>query len=313
MFHNMKYVYQVYQSRSFSKAAAKLYISQPALSAAIKKTETKVGGAIFERSTNKIQLTECGKHYIKAVEKMMDAETEFLIAADKIQQLETGRLVLGGSNLFVSLVLPPMIEAFNRRYPEVKIHLVESSTRVLEEQLLCGELDMVLDNLNFDEHLFEKITYGKEELILAVPTVWCQDHPLALTAGDIKEGALQKESTQGVNLAEFQDHPFLFLRAHNDTRWRAEKICGAFGFTPKVRLKLDQQISSYHIANAAMGIAFVTDTLVTRLPESDGLRYFKIDHPKALRDIHFHYKSSRYATRAMTAFLELALTPPNHG
>lgn len=303
----MKYVYQVYQSRSFSKAAAKLYISQPALSAAVKKTEAKVGAPIFERSTNTIQLTACGEHYIKAVEKIMDAEMEFSMAADKIQQLQAGRLVVGGSNLFVSLVLPPIIETFSQRHPEVKIHLVESSTRVLEEQLLGGELDIVLDNLNFDDHLFEKVVYGQERLVLAVPKIWCLDHPLALAAEDIKGGVHHLDTTQGVDVAEFADRPFLFLRAHNDTRWRAEKICSSFGFAPKIRLKLDQQISSYHIANAAMGVAFISDTLITRLPPSDQLVYFKIDHPKTVRDIHFHYKSSRYVTRAMGAFIEIAL------
>ena len=61
----MNYVYEVYKERSFSKAAENLYISQPALSAMIKKVENKVGMPLFDRSTNPIQLTDCGKRYIK--------------------------------------------------------------------------------------------------------------------------------------------------------------------------------------------------------------------------------------------------------
>ncbi len=58
MFHGMNYVMEVYKEQSFSKAAQNLYISQPALSAAIKKIEKKIGAPLFDRSVSPIQLTE---------------------------------------------------------------------------------------------------------------------------------------------------------------------------------------------------------------------------------------------------------------
>lgn len=61
MFSNMRYIYKIYKEGSFSKAAKDLYISQPSLSATVKKVEQKIGMPLFERSTNPIQLTECGK------------------------------------------------------------------------------------------------------------------------------------------------------------------------------------------------------------------------------------------------------------
>lgn len=61
-FANMEYVYEVYKEGSFSRAAANLYISQPALSATVKKIEKKIGMPLFDRSTVPIQLTECGKN-----------------------------------------------------------------------------------------------------------------------------------------------------------------------------------------------------------------------------------------------------------
>ena len=72
MFSGMNYVYEVYKEQSFSKAAENLYIAQPALSSMIKKIETKIGMPLFDRSTSPIQLTECGKKYIKTAEKIMD-------------------------------------------------------------------------------------------------------------------------------------------------------------------------------------------------------------------------------------------------
>ena len=67
MFQGMEYVYEVYKEKSFSKAAANLFISQPSLSANVKRIEKRIGYPIFDRSTKPLQLTECGEKYIQAV------------------------------------------------------------------------------------------------------------------------------------------------------------------------------------------------------------------------------------------------------
>ena len=73
MFQSMRYIYEVYKEMSFSRAAQKLFISQPSLSAAVKKEEERIDAPIFDRSTNPIHLTEVGQEYIRAVERIMDA------------------------------------------------------------------------------------------------------------------------------------------------------------------------------------------------------------------------------------------------
>lgn len=70
MFVWKKYVYEVYKERSFTKAAQNLYISQPSLSARIKKIEEIIGEPLFDRSTTPLQLTEVGKVYIEAAEEI---------------------------------------------------------------------------------------------------------------------------------------------------------------------------------------------------------------------------------------------------
>ncbi len=70
MFTWKKYVYEVYREKSFSKAAQNLYISQPSLSARIKKVEERIGVPLFDRSTSPLQLTEVGKAYIEAAEEI---------------------------------------------------------------------------------------------------------------------------------------------------------------------------------------------------------------------------------------------------
>ena len=77
MFNGMEYVYEVYKEKSFSKAAKKLFISQPSLSATVKRVENRIGYPVFNRNTTPLTLTECGEHYIKAVEEILAIQTSF--------------------------------------------------------------------------------------------------------------------------------------------------------------------------------------------------------------------------------------------
>ena len=67
-----EYVYQVYKEKSFSKAARNLFISQPALSATIKKIENRLGVKLFERTTTSVTLTEAGEAYVETARKIME-------------------------------------------------------------------------------------------------------------------------------------------------------------------------------------------------------------------------------------------------
>ena len=103
MFTWKKYVYEVYRERSFTKAAQNLYISQPSLSARIRKIEESIGVPLFDRSTSPLQLTEAGKVYIEAAEEIFKIEQRVENDMNHLNNLETGHLSLGGSNLFSAL------------------------------------------------------------------------------------------------------------------------------------------------------------------------------------------------------------------
>lgn len=309
MFSAMKYVYEVYKERSFSKAAQNLYISQPSLSATIKKTESRIGAPIFDRSTNPIQLTECGVKYIKSIEEIMHIQNNFENYVNNLNELKTGQLALGGSNLFASYILPPLITKFTRKYPLVKIHLIESDTASLKNMLLNGALDLVIDNYAFNDPSYAKEFFAHETLLLAVPRRLESNSSAKeyqLTYEDIINKNHLSMNTPTVPLKLFKDDPFIFLRTGNDTRLRAERICQDHGISPNIILKLDQQITSYNVACYGMGIAFVTDTLVCKAMPDPNIIFYKLDEPYSKRTIYFYHKQTKYITRAMEEFLKIA-------
>ena len=239
MFQGMRYVYEVYKEMSFSKAARNLFISQPSLSAAVKKEEAQIGFPIFDRSSNPIQLTDLGKEYIRSIEIIMDVENGFQNYINDMRELKSGSLSIGGTNLFTSYVLPPLISRFNEQYPQVHLNLMEATTAELTERLFSGSLDLLIDNRSMDSSVYGKRFFCEEHLLLTVPARFSVNETMknyALTAADILEERHLNSRIPPVSLEHFQNESFLLLKGGNDTRERADRIFHNAHFLPKVRL-----------------------------------------------------------------------------
>ncbi len=311
MFRGMEYVYAVYQEKSISRAAERLCISQPSLSANIKRVEGKVGYPLFDRSTKPLSLTECGEHYIRAVERILAVETEFSDYASDWGELKTGNLILGGSSLFASWVLPALIGRFSARYPKIHVELKEESSAELAHLLQQGRIDLILDNCKLDAGLFDHMVYREETLFLAVPRTFAsvrEASAYVLSREMITTGYWRETSVKPVPLELFAGDPFVMLKPENDTRKRAMEILQSAGITPEITLELDQQLTSYHVVCSGLGIAFVSDTLISEVSARSDVVYFKLPEGKRSRALSFYWKAGRYKTRAMQEFLKLAST-----
>ena len=308
MFQSMRYVYEVYREMSFSRAARNLFISQPSLSAAVKKAEEQIGFPIFDRSTNPIQLTELGKEYIRAVEIIMDVENGFENYVSDLAEMKSGSLVIGGTNFFVSYVLPPLLSRFTAQYPLVHVQLIEATTAELTERLGAGTLDLLIDNNVLDQGLYGRKTLQQEHLLMAVPAGFASNAAAknyALTAADIKAGLHLNTRITPVPLQYFKEEPFLLLREGNDTRERAMNICRGSHFTPRIKLELEQQITAYNLSCYGMGISFIGDSLIPNVPEAGNLLFYKLDNRDAVREVNLYYKRNRYISKAIHAFLDM--------
>ncbi|MDR1766224.1 MAG: LysR family transcriptional regulator [Lachnospiraceae bacterium] len=308
MFENKEYIYAVYQEKSFSKAAAKLYISQPSLSLTVKKVEKRIGGLLFDRSTNPVRLTDCGREYIRCVERIMDVETGFENFLNDLNELKTGNLSIGASNFFASYILPPVIARFKSRYPKVDLELTEADTIHLERALYAGDLDMIVDNYRLSESIYDKYFYYSEQMILAVPESLSTQKGIQryrLDTSAIIAGIHRREDTLAPPLSLFAGTPFIALRPGNDTRDRMEQIFAEQGITPRITLELDQLATAYHVACSGLGATLTSDTLVRETTPAQKMCYYKLASTHAARSNFFYYKKTKYLTRAMREFLSM--------
>ncbi|WBW50703.1 LysR family transcriptional regulator [Peptoniphilus equinus] len=307
----MEYVYEVYKERSFSKAAKNLFISQPSLSAAIKKVELSLGYEIFDRSTKPIGLTEFGQAYIKAVEEIKEVEENFENYLNDLGELRRGSISIGGTSLFISHALPDLMAKFSAKYPNVDLRIREYSTSELEERLAAGDLDLVIDNFPYDDVNYDATVYLRDNVILAVPSHYKINdvlHDKALSYESIISRQFLDESVDAVAIDLFKEYPFIFLKEGNDTRLKADTIFNDAGFKPNIAFELDQQITSFNMTLNGIGISFISDILVRSTGKNDKVTYYKIDDSFSTRNIAFYYKKNRYMKQATKEFLRMATT-----
>lgn len=308
MFVWKKYVYEVYKERSFTKAAQNLYISQPSLSARIKKIEEIIGEPLFDRSTTPLQLTEVGKVYIEAAEEITQIEQRVENYINDLAGLKTGNLAVGASTLFAAYVVPSLITQFNQKFPDVHIQLIEGNTAELEEMLGSNALDFVIDNYHYDSILYNKELYCEENILLAVPKHFAVNEELGmyqLSYKNIKNKNYLNQKYPAVPLGRFADLPFIMLTQGNDTRTRGDRLCRNVGFKPNIVLEFNQQSTAYMASSTQLGATFISDILVSQLPTFENVVYYKLDGEEAKRKVFFYYKTHKYKTRVMEEFVRM--------
>lgn len=305
MLGNTEYVYAVYKKKSFSKAAESLHVSQPALSTAIRKIEAEIGQPLFDRSSSPIELTEAGRCYVAAVEKIHGIEAELFRQLEAIERSKRTRIRLGSSSFFCTYVLPPLCERFRAAYPEAEISLMEVNSGEIDWLFREDKIDLCLTVDSLQSQL-ESVVWRQEEIILAVPAEFPLSEDLRGRALSFSEVLYGGADCPCVNLSSFRDLPFLFLKEGNDLGRRAEEMCRHAGFEPRVVMYLDQLLTSYYVACSGKGAAFIRPDLLRYEGPTDKLLFFKPDDSLVARDIRLYFKrdSLSAAAERFLAFLQ---------
>ena len=303
---NMKYVYQLYLDRSFSKAAEHLYMTQPALSIAIKRVEAELGAELFDRSRHPLELTQAGEAYIATIRQIRHLEEELQREVDDLKQLGHGTLRLGGTHYINNYILADALADFAGAHPGVTIDLEEGSARRLTGMLRDRELDLTFSCAAEVLEEFEHVPAFSDHILLTVPERAVPEDVLdrALTAEDILAGRHLSGDVPPVTLDHFRESEFILMRPGNNLHERSMKMFQDAGMTPHVRLSLSQLVTAFHLAEEGLGAAFVSDRLV-RSP-TPGLRYFLPDSPEAERQFCFILPPRQYTPFAVKEFLEFA-------
>lgn len=306
------YIYTIYAERSFSKASKKLLISQPALSAVVKKVEKQIGFSIFNRNTIPLTVTPEGEYYIKKIKEIISIEKNLQQFFSDKNSLTSGKLVLGGSSYFCSFVFPELINHFLKKFPKIQIELIEGNTEALFQSLEEEKIDIILETqISPHENTTQKFLQDTEHIVLAVPSSWEINKQLKkyiIPQKDICNQSYLSTKVEAVPLKSFENLPFVRLKKGNDQWYRGSKICQNAGFTANSVFMLDQAMTAFNIiATSDYGALFLRDSIIKKLKYNvDSVVFYKIGDSLAKRNIFVVIKKEHYLTRAMKEFIYIA-------
>lgn len=309
MIKNMEYIYMVYKEHSFSKAAEKLHISQPSLSATIKKTENKFGIPIFNRKTYPISLTPFGIEYISSMEKIFEIENSLKNFVQEVDSLQKGNLSIGASSLSIAHFIPKTIFKFKQTYPNIKLHVLETSTMQSKQLLDSGTVDIIITNRPLAPKDYGKKLLYHEHLVVSVP----KNNPVnkklkskQLTIKDIKQGIPSAIlNKKGVSVAEFKDVPFIFMRQDDYLRFCSDMLFEEKHIIPNIILEVEETAIAQNFTQYGLGASIFSYTRIGRQYKNDNAVYYVINSKYAARDAFLYYKKSVMPTIAMKKFIEM--------
>ena len=312
MFQEMEYICAIWDEKSFTRAAEKLFISQPALSAMVRRVETRWGIRIFDRGSKPISLTPAGEKYIESAEHILKIASELSESFRQLDDLNTGRVTIGTSDYFSSYYMPEILRDFRRHYPGIEVDLLAADPLQRNKLLREEVADVLISVENEIDKTTAAITAWKQEhLMLAVS----RDHRTVqlLTSGrytiaDIKNGEHLHGRKDTISITAFSKERFLSLKKQNVIYDRTLKICRDAGFEPLFDNSASLQITAYHMVRAGLGVAFVREDLLRHVVDTNDVYLYNIDSPDVYRNICIALKMNRQAPPAVEAFYKFLRT-----
>lgn len=242
-FRHLRYFVAVAETKSFTKAAERLFIAQPPLSRQIQQLEAEIGVQLFERGTRPLQLTEAGKFFYQHALKLLSSAEEVKTMTTRIGVVERSIKIGFVASLLYGL-LSKIIYVFRQQHPHLKVELIEMSTLEQIQALKKGQIDVGFGRLRISDPHIKRILLREEPLMAAIH----QSHPLA-----------QQKSVSLVELEQEQ----LFLYPNTvgpNFATQVHSIFSEYHLTPP-HLKLVREIQlALGLVAAAEGICVVPES-----------------------------------------------------
>ena len=193
---HLRYFLCVANELHFGRAAKKLHIAQPPLSQQIRQLEEELGLQLFERTKRRVQLTAAGAVFANAMQSVMNQIEQGVQAAQQASRGELGQLTIGFVSSAAYNVLPPILQTFRARFPQVKLTLHELTTAQQQQWFQTGQIDVGFARPPIQDDSIDWRILLRESLVVALP----DDHPLA------KQGK--------VSQSEIANEPFILFPRH---------------------------------------------------------------------------------------------------
>lgn len=268
------YMKTIAKEKSISKAAAKLYVSQPSLSQYVARVESALGEKIFIRTGGGLSLTFAGERYMQTATSILNIYADFKNEISGMSQLKSGRITIGVTYFLSMLILADILSTFRQDYPAIEIFVVEKSTNELERLLAAGEIDLAI------MHIHKKLPVNTEIQeycrLLEDPfvAVMSRQESLAKALSDSHDGM------PVIMLNQLRDSRFIMVHKDQRIRQISDFILASADFSPQIGLttrncETARQLSVRGVGVSLLPLSYINhfsdnhDAVICRLANAD--------------------------------------------
>ncbi|MGE5678465.1 MAG: LysR family transcriptional regulator [Pseudomonadota bacterium] len=284
--NNANYILTILQEGSFSAAAQKLYISQPALSQTVKQVENSLGTPIFIRTGNRLKLTYAGERYVQAARQMLALENNLQNEINEINKENCGLLRFGIPTQMGFMVIPAILREFQEKYPKVILQIEEQGSSALVQKVADGELDIALAR-----------TSGTQSSIVFELV---QEERIVLLAGEGAKLYHKYGNGTELSLSDAREENFVYMKEGHSTRAIMDKMAVTQKLTLNKMVELDSFETAKRVVLNCGGVMLAPLSLIKK--DELALRrghFYPLKYVENDQHAYILYRRDTYLTRYM--------------
>lgn len=259
-----KYMLEIAKVQGIGKAAENLFISQPALSKFLARTEEMYGIQLFERVGKKMIPTYAGEQYLKYAKQMIEIDRNFNEQIKDIKQMKSGVLAIGSTLGRGKDIFPSLLPLFYKKYPGFELRVYQENAVRLEELLRNGEIQLAMLTIEDGEQNkwdFHAEELDSEEICLIAPKNWN-------LKGVMKYGFRHP----WIDVRQLEEELFLMLNKGSRLRSVADKMMKSYNMSPK-SMEFSSIDTIWKLVSQNFGVAFASDF---NAPPVDDVEIFSV-------------------------------------
>ncbi len=286
-FEQLRTFLEVSRLRSFSRAAEKLSVTQPAISAQIRSLENEVGARLFDRDGGKVTFTAAGRVFEPFAEHVLSCHAHIGITIAELHRSPRGEISISANEATSLYVLPLVFAAFKKQYTRVALKIVRADRARILEDVLNREVDFGIVSLPVKDARLTIERIHKDEVVLVTSAA----HPLA--------------GRETVSLAELLEYPLLLPKSGRQ-RDQLDDFFRSEDAQPRIAMEVESSELLKRLIGAGLGMGFLPRAVVSADAAAGGLRILKVDGLRISRELALVFRREKSLSRAAHAFLEIA-------
>jgi DNA-binding transcriptional LysR family regulator len=290
----LEYFLAVSQERNFTRAAARLHVTQPGVSAQIRQLERELGAELLDRSGRVVTLTQAGEAVLPFARSALGAVAGARLAVDELCGLLRGHVAVGMVVQCASLDIPDLLAGFHAAHPSIEITLAEDSSDRLTDGVRAGAYDLAFIGLGPE---------APSELAIQVVA----DEPIVAAVATDSDLA----GTGSATLAELADRALISLPAGTGLRASLDAAYASAALSPRVGFEASDPRMLARLAARGLGLAFLPASVARAY--GDGLHVVTVTEPRLRGRLALTWRTGTPvspAARALIAHARAGLPEP---